>query len=367
MNVSFELATAADDPALRRLLARNPVPGSISVAYTCEPNYFAAAALAGPFNQTLLARVQANGEIAGLLLRAVRPRFVHGDVQPVGYFGQLRVDTRYQGQGLIRQGMASFQHLHADGRASIYLASIIAGNRRAQRLLVEDPPWRYPRFHLIDRMRTLALPARPRPALAGHDLAVLAGDGARLAEILAFMQQHGARRQFFPCIAAADLEGPTLAGLRAEDFVLAQRRGRLLGVLALWDQSQCKQALVQRYSGPLRTLRPLLNAAARALELQPLPAPGAPLRSLYASFVCVADDDHAVFAALLRHALNQAAARGYAFLLLGLSSRDPLLAVARRYAHIPYASDVYLVTCDEEGDRHVQLDRRVPYVEIATL
>ncbi|HXW00306.1 MAG TPA: hypothetical protein VEC93_17945, partial [Anaerolineae bacterium] len=83
--------------------------------------------------------------------------------------------------------------------------------------------------------------------------------------------------------------------------------------------------------------------------------------------VCLAENNPDLFGILLQHVYNLAVERGYAYLMVGLSVRDPLLAVARRYTHIPYYSRLYTVCWPGEEQFHQKLDRRVPYVEIAAL
>jgi hypothetical protein len=145
-----------------------------------------------------------------------------------------------------------------------------------------------------------------------------------------------------------------------------------VGVAALWDQSGTKQTVVHGYAGSLRWLRPAYNLAARlqGAAAPPLPAPGAPLRSAYASFLSVAEDDPATCRLVLRHLLDMAAARGHAYLLVGLAESDPLLDVARRFPHVAYRSTLYTV-CPPgppESERfHWLPDGRPPQVEIATL
>ncbi|MCU0494262.1 MAG: hypothetical protein MUD01_21955 [Chloroflexaceae bacterium] len=375
MSIIFDLATAADDAALRRIVACNPVPGSISLTYEREPNYFAGCATSGQFFQVPVARDTSTGALAGCAFRAVGQRFVNGALQPVGYLSQLRVDRPYQGQGLTRRAFHYFRELHADGRTPTYLATIVEGNRLARRLLVEQPAPHFPRFRELDRIVTLALLVRSnfsqsRKVRKGeqmdqHDVSIVPGSCEAQSQIIAFMQHYGAQRQFFPHYGLEDFAGgAATAGFQVEDVCVAMQGGEPLGLLGLWDQGAYKQTVVQRYGGALGWLRPAINLAARAWGAQPLPAPGQRLRFAYASFVCVAEAR--VFPSLLRYALNLAAARGYAFLMLGLSARDPLLPLARTFAHIAYHSRLYGVTF-EEGTEHVQFDERIPYVEIATL
>jgi hypothetical protein len=135
--------------------------------------------------------------------------------------------------------------------------------------------------------------------------------------------------------------------------------------MGLWDQSAYKQTVAQSYNGMLRVLRPVYNQAARLAEAAPLPHPGEPIRSAYASFICIAGDQPDIFRALLQHVMRLAAMRGYAYLMLGFAANDPLLAEANRYPHITYRSRLYTASWDE-GTFHEQLDQRICYVDIAT-
>jgi hypothetical protein len=91
------------------------------------------------------------------------------------------------------------------------------------------------------------------------------------------------------------------------------------------------------------------------------------LRSAYAALICIADDDSAVFAWLLREVYNLAHSRGFSHLMLGLDARDPLLPVAQAYTHILYPSRLYLAEWSDGGHIHERLEQRPAYVDIATL
>ena len=72
-HITFDLATHADEAALRRILRASPMPGSISVTFEREPDYFRASTIEGTFHQTIVARDSATGEIIGMGTRSVRP------------------------------------------------------------------------------------------------------------------------------------------------------------------------------------------------------------------------------------------------------------------------------------------------------
>jgi hypothetical protein len=373
----FELATPADDPAIRRLLANNPVPGRVTLTYERDPNYFLGCGVMGRFCQVIVARRQPTGQIAAVATRATRPLFINGRVEEVGYIGQLRVDRQFQGRWLVSGGFRYFHQLHADGRVSGYITTIIEGNTQAQGILVGRARSHFPVYRELDRLCTLAIILRrPRlPASLGSmrpgqtpSYHLSQGSAVDVGDVVTFLQHYGAARQFFPAYVEADFcDSPTTLGFQVEDFILARRAGQLVGVMGLWDQSGYKQTVVRAYPDPLRRLRPFYNIWARLSGGPPLPPPGRPIHFAYASFICIAGDEPAIFRALLQRACALAAARGYAYLMVGLSERDPLLAVARHYSHIPYYSRLYTVCWKDEVNFHEKLDRRIPYVEIAAL
>jgi GNAT superfamily N-acetyltransferase len=380
------VATPGDDAAIRRLLAANPVPGRITLAFEREPSYALGCRTHGPFWQVVVARQAGSGQIGALLCRAARSRYVNGEARDVGYFGQLRVDAAHRGRWLTTHLLHAVEQVHADGRVSGYLATISDGNPRAHDLLVRLARSRFPTFRPVGRLWTLALhlPLRPagRPAgwpagrrAPGGPPAMSADEISRagagdVGEIVAFLRRHGREKQFFPAYAEADFSaGGTTPGFAVEDFVVARRRGDIAGVVGLWDQTGAKQTVVRGYNGALRWLRPAYNAAARLMGARsaPLPAPGAHLRAAHAAFVCVAGNDPRRFGTLLRSTAALAARRGVAYLLVGLAEGDPLLDVARAFAHVPYGSTLYTVCLPGDEAFHTLPDRRLPYAEVATL
>jgi hypothetical protein len=368
MDVIFELATADDDAAIRRLLATSPVPGAVTLTYEREPSYFAGCATIGPFCQVLVARDRASGDVVGLACRAARRLFVNGQAEEVGYLSQLRVDARFRGRWLVSRGFEVLRNLHGDGRVAGYLATVTQENREALGILIDRRRRHFPAFRPVERLCTLAVTiGRSKPEVHDGCRVERAAPGD-VPEIVGFFNRHGRAKQFFPVYIEEDFGGgPIVSGFRDGDFIVARRGGAIAGVVRLWDQSRFKQTVVRGYTGPLKRARPLYNAYARLRGRQPLPAPGEQIRLAYASFVCVQNDDPTVFRALLRHAYNLAAARRYAHLVVGLSARDPLLSVARTYAHIPYHSTLYTACWEDGGDFHERLDDRVPYAEVAAL
>jgi hypothetical protein len=368
MEFILELATPTDDPDIRRLLATNPIPGQIALTYEREPDYFLGCGTMGHCYQVVVARHRPGGELAGVVSRATRRLFINGQVEEVGYLSQLRIDQRFQGRWLIPQGFRYLRQLHTDGRVKGYLASIIEGNTQATGLLVNRPRRGYPAFQEICRLWTLALILRGPRRMPASLYQISHGSTADLSEIVDLFNRHGSAKQFFPAYTETDFDGSALTrGFKVEDFILARQKGKLVGVMGLWDQSAYKQTVVQGYRGTLGRLRPLYNLGLRLIGAQPLLAPGQQIRFAYASFICLANNNPEVFRVLLRYVYNIAIERGFVYLMVGLSEGDPLLAVARRYWNIPYHSRLYLAYWEDDQAWCKKLDNRRPYIEIAAL
>jgi hypothetical protein len=370
----FELASAADDADLRRVLAETPMPGPITVTFQREPSYFDAAVVEGDFRQVLACRDGNNGPIVGFGARAIDERYVNGRPEPVGYLSGLRLLEAHRNLGLVARGYAYLRRLHEDGRTRLYVTTIAAGNEQAIRLLTSGRAG-LPAYHFAGRYHTMALPiGRGRRYVGAQDSPRGANDvqvrPARpddLPDVLAFLQAVGPGRQLFPRYQAGDFFNPSgaLRDLAAYDLLLAFRAGKLVGTLGAWDQAGFKQTIVAGYGSYLRWLRGLYNCWAGLRGRPRLPQPGQALRYLTAALPVVAGDDAVVFKALVDALLCRTPAAEY--LLIGLAEGDPLLAVLRSYRGVCYTTNVYLV-CWQDGDElRASFDGRPLYLELGSL
>jgi hypothetical protein len=341
------------------------MPGSLTVTFEREPDYFLGCTVMGHTCDVLVGRHEPTGDLAGVLCRAVRPLFVNGGERPVGNIGQVRIAERFRGLRLLERGLPLFLEMSPED--FYHFGVIAAGNARARRALVERGFPDVPAGRAGPGITTLGIILRRPKRSRCSPLAVARGTAGTLEEIVAFLREHGRNRQFFPAYRVEDFtDGKTERGLALEHLLVARRRGDIAGVMGVWDQSSYKQTVVQSYGTVLRPARPLYNAVARMWGARPLPAPGEKIDSAYASFVCIADDNREVMACLLREAYNDACRRGFAHLMIGLGDDDPLLPVARRYAAITYRSRVFAEMLDPASVAPI-LDGRPACVEIATL
>lgn len=366
---AFDLAMPGDDEKILRLLRENPVPGRISISYERVPSYFQGCEIMGHFHQTLVARHLPSNEIAGLAGRSLRRMYINGEVENVGYLGQLRVDHRFRSRWLVSGGFRFLRGLHGDLRTRGYLTTIIEDNREAKGVLVDRARPHFPIYRPLTHLNTLALPVRSIriPCLGGVE--VRKGRVSDLDDIVAFFRSYGAIRQFFPVHGATDFlpESPRTRGLLPSDFHMAVKGGRIAGVIALWDQSSFKQSVVRGYNGYLRWGRQFYNWLMLGRGFRPLPGLGDEIAHAYAAFICIADNDLRLFDLLLRCQIAEASERGLTYLMVGMTDEDPLLPAVRSHPHLAYRSRLYSVSWGDGSEFHDRLDKRIKHVEIATL
>jgi len=371
MPLEYRLATPSDEPDLRRLLRENPFPGRIQVTFEREPNFFLAAPIEGDFHQTAIVHDTASGQIVAMLSRAIREVYINGHVQPLGYLSQMRVASGYRSlRRAISKNGQMLEELDRDERTRLYLISIIEDNLSARHFLTAGLP-HLPLLREFARYHTLALyTRRPRRAMSlSGNLRLERGSAQRLPQILDCLERNGRRYQLAPRWTSETLCQPEhTPGLHPTDFWLAVDRERVLGCVALWDQSNVKQTVIHSYIGWMGRLRPLINLLSGLTGLPHLPAPRQPFCFGFASHLAADDDDPQIYAALLRQVYNQAVARHDSYLMLGLAERHPFFSMARRdYPHIDYPSKLYLAGWGDIDPLIGQLDDRPVGVEAGVL
>jgi hypothetical protein len=361
----FEVATPDVDAELRRILAETPMPGQVAVSFRREPSYFAAAVVDGKFHQVITARDCVADRLIGFGARSIRDMYVNGRVEPIGYLNGLRCLAEHRNRGLVARGYAFFRKLHADGRTRIYLTTIAQGNESALAILTSGRAG-LPAYHFAGNYLTAALPLGQCRALTNGGIRPAMEED--LPAILSFLNSVGPGRQFFPRYEVEDFFHPhgTFRDLQPADLLLAYRGERLVGMLAGWDQQAFRQTVVQGYETPLRWLRPFYNCWARCRSLPELPAPGQAFSYLTAALPLVADDDPAIFGALLENLLARRR-KDREYLLLGLHEADPLLAVVRSYRARWYTTRLHLVCWEDGEELRAGLEARPPYLELGSL
>lgn len=366
--VDIGLAGPEDDAELRALLRGSAMPGAVRVSLRRDPCFFDSLSVTGSHHDVMVARDTRSRALVGCGVRSIASAYVNGERTSLGYLGGLRLLPAYRGGLALARGFRLLRELHADGRAALYLTTIVEANRSARRLLTSGRCG-LPRYTDLGTFHSFAIASRRAPPESRDpDLRIRAAAAGDIPEIAAFLRAEGPRRQFFPDYSERDLRSETgrLRGLRIEDVLLAFRRGRLAGTLAVWDQTAFRQAWIDGYAPLLAAARPLYNLAARAAGRPLLPPAGTQLRAAHLALACVSGDAPSTFAALVAAALRRC--RGtHPVLLAGLHDADPLLPVLRRLRGRAYPSALYAVRWEGSPPPPSPGGGRVPFLELGAL
>ena len=367
--VRIDLATESDNEQLLRLMAAMPMPGPVRMTYQREPSFFGALCVEGKRSQVVVGRDSERGHVVGLGIRSTKLAYINGTASSLGYLSSLRLEKGYRHSIYLARAYQRLRELHKEGQTQIYLSTVVEGNAAARSFTAGRGS--LPAYHDLGLIHSLAILPRRRSRLrkpALGDVDIRPATRCDIPQLVSFLNRVGGRRQFFPAYSQSDFDSADglLRGIVPENICVACRGGRIVGSVALWDQQSFRQSVVAGYAPWLAAARPLCNTYALIRGLPKLPGVGATLNYAYLSLVCVQNDSHDVFAALVEKVSDLGFGK-YDFLVAGMHGKDPLLPVLRRKRHRDYVSRLHVV-CWQDGERVVDgLDGRVPYIEVGAL
>ncbi|MBT3294108.1 MAG: hypothetical protein HN919_19445 [Verrucomicrobia bacterium] len=359
----FRLASPSDDAQLRRLMRENVMPGHIRMVYAREPNFFA-----GQHDDTQTIVADHNGDIVGMGSRTCRRLYLNGRAQRFGYLSGLRLSPSAQHGTALARGYSFLKQLHADGQAPAYLTTIIHGNGHASETLTSGRAG-LPAYRHMGRYLTQVFPVRKHPLHAKPQDPLVIGRATDVpaVDLSAFLAAEGAKRQFFPVAGVNGEISGLLKQVGVDNVLVAQEGGAIVGTMAIWDQGQHKQHIVDGYSRLFRCLVPFVNLFLRLRGCHALPLAGQQVRYATVALVCIRHDDPRVFRALFQSIMAKASAAGLHQVAVGMHAHDPLRACLRKRFRVIYRSGLYLVSWEDTPLCRSLDDTFVPYMELGTL
>jgi GNAT superfamily N-acetyltransferase len=316
-------ARAADNDALCRLAARCPMAGGVSICVHREPDFFALDAMLGNPWHVLVAEVA--GAVVGCVAWAIRDAYVNGTPVRTGYIGDLKVDPAFRRRGLggaLARAVRS--ELDRVDPALPTLFTSLTGNRPVASLPGVKAEDHVSRRIGVVRVHSIPLLSRRRLSTSGGYV-VREAQWDDLEQMAACWAVTGATRQFTRVVSPEMLAGAidTAPGLEVSSYLLAlDRRGTIVGFLALWDQRELKTTRILRYSRRQAVFRTGFNAVAPLFAAARLPSPGSALRGAHVFHACVPSAE--VLRSLLVEGYRRFAGSGLSYMAIGLDRCDPV-------------------------------------------
>jgi hypothetical protein len=361
----FSLGKSEDDAQLRDRMASDWIEGEFAISLRREPSYLLACRLQGDPVQIIVGRDTESGRILATGNRCITKSYLNGEVCPTAFLSDLRIHREYRSGLLLSRVYRFLRSLHDTDPLPCYTL-VYDDNETALGNLVGGRAG-LPHYLECGRLLTRALPlSRCKPPLMAAGNELRRAHDEELPAIIEFLNRRNCQFRWAPVLDAADFStGGRCDTLRAEDFFVAVRGGRICATIAAWDQSALRQAHIERYPKSMALLRHVHNLAAPLLKRPRLPAEGAALPYVYLSFVAVEQDDHVLCAALLRHAYNALCQGRWLYALAAIHDDDPLLPVFSDYPAMASAVRLFEVDFSREPDRAVASSVQHARIEFA--
>lgn len=363
--MKFILAGRSEDAQLRAMMRNDPMPGHVQIAYEREPDFFHGLDIQGPFHQVVAA--MEDGNLLGFGCRSVRPLFINGEERDFGYLSSLRSSLQGKRRLGLSRAFRLFKDLHADGRCTGYITTIIEGNREALHTIASGRAG-LPHYLDLGRCETHAIPVRRRNGIqpTGH-IQVRSAQKGEEDLVIALLHQWGPGSQFFPALRKEDFGTALLRNLNVTDFLIAEQDHQPCGIAAVWDQSAFKQHRIQAYSPMLKVTRPFLNLGLRLRGHHPLPSAGGILRQAALCFRAACEPDPAITTAFVQSAACRLQRQNIPWLILGFHESDPARGAMKNVFSHRYLSRMFFVGWEPEREIYRQLDSRPIHFEPAVL
>jgi hypothetical protein len=362
---TLSLANRADDAQLRERMALDWIEGDAAITLRREPSYFGASRLLGECVQVIVAREASTDRIVATGCRSIATAYIDGQPRRTAFLSDLRIDPGHRNGFLLARIYRFLRTLHDADPLPCYTL-VYDDNERALNNLVGGRaglPHYLPRGRVIARAIRLTR-KRTEPHMPGVAFGRAAPDA--LPELVQFINAQRAARRWAPALDVSDFEpGRRCDTLRAEDFFVARRDGRICAAMAVWDQSALRQAHVERYARGTQLLRIPYNLMASVRGWPPLPAHGMPLPYVYLAFIAAQDDDTALCAALLARVYQALRGKRYLYALAALHDDDPLLPALDDYAGTTSVVRLFEVDFSSEAERALAQDAERAGIEFA--
>jgi hypothetical protein len=362
--ISVGLARHDDSASLGRLLHQTSLPGTFTLSYTRDPDFFSANGVDGFQNQVIITRE--NNTIGCLAIRTIKKAFINGIPQSIGYMHTVRSTLHNRGSAHLLRAFMYYRKLHRDNMVPAYLATTVE-NPAGSLDIIQRLSNSFSTILDLGRLITYSIPLSKSPPRSRRT-SMEKGSVSTMPEIIEFLRIQGARRQFYPCYTETDFRRLSDYNFLPENFYISRSGNRINGVLAIWDLSGFKQIRVRGYGKPMSYCRYPMNIALRLVGFHPVPSPGSTLNCIYACCIAIENDNPEILSHLIEHARWDLSGSDRHFLCMGFHENDPLRASLRQFFSFSYISRIYCFSWDDGSQFCNSLQRsRIPYLEICAL
>lgn len=297
-------ARPEDNEALCEVMRRVHMRGKLDLTQERDPDFFALPRMHQGEYAVYLAE-NPDGFVGGCGSVVVRPGWVDGEPQTVGYLSDLRAIPGFRGaRGLPKAYHQALIRAQQDHGAEVFYTVIFDDNEIAKRALLglskrkrRGQPIYRPMTPFNMTSLQFALPMR-KPRKKVRRATPRDADA-----LLAFLSTKAKRRMMGDVLTAERFTErlETWPDFSIESFFLAlDAQDNIIGTAAPWNTHSFKRTRVLGYYDSMKTVKRLFNAGAAILRYPALPDPGGCLDFAFLSHLEIEDDDPWTLRDLLR-------------------------------------------------------------------
>jgi hypothetical protein len=357
-----------DDEGLARRFYNKPDSGSaINFYLNREPSFFEALSVEGSNSQVFSVIDQEKNEIAGAYVSSIKDCYINGKPETVAYLSSIKIDKHYRG-GLILKKLLTNLHSNMHSDPKFYFCSIMENNHAANEIFPSGRSL-LPVLIPIGKFKTLIFKARKSKYNFNPSIKITNAGNADINDLVAFLSKEGLKKQLFPVYQTehfTSTQSGLLKGVDLDKLYIALEGNRIVGSLAVWDQTLFRQWLFY-YKNSFNLIRPLVNLYSWIKGIPAIPGGQKRMPYGYFSLVCIEEDRKEVFESLFYYAINQEiASKSGRLLVLGHPDKNPMYS-GINFPALKLKSNIFVFAWRENLEYLNSINFDNYYIETAAL
>lgn len=273
-------------------------------------------------------------EVVGEATLAFRNVYVDGEIRRLPHLVTVYITPAYRNGFLLARSHRYIKDNLFSGD-EFGQVQVVKGNHTARRVLTSGKGG-FPSYLPYGEYAYIRIFFTGQGPKAGPGLEIRKAVSGDIPTLQAFYDEWAPTKQFYPRYDFSQLSKSYYMGLAIDDFILAFRNGRLVGMSGVWDQGAFKSyQLKAPPKTPLQSESGMTGDTARkTMSIKPF----------FIHSIVVRENDPSIFSALVGWIHREYANSGFERIALGLDAKDPLLSGLEGFPFQKYLSDHFLVT-----------------------
>ena len=306
--ITYRLATREENQQLIELTAAGGMAGETALRIDRNPDFFKLLEKRGQSRVV----VAVDGHlIIGSLCVSLQQVYAGGEILPLYYIGDFKVDVSYRNMGIGLELCNALANIIVPEGADLAFLNVSKGNSKPFTFFKNRPG--IPDFENIGIFKIYQFIGR-RKRISDPENRIEETLPDR--ELIEFLNKYYMQYELGPVITKEILEESQIFTIRDKNKIIA--------AMCLSNTMNMKQNVVLKLSLKLKWILRLLNSFSRLLGYSKMPSINEPVAMLYIKYLAVDHCEMKLVKLLVNKARNIIYNKSYSFVSIGLHEKDPL-------------------------------------------